>query len=75
MIVRIMGEGQYRVDDELRAKLNELDDRAMAALERDDEPDLDAALDEMADARAREGNAGARRRDHDLRRDRSRRAT
>ena len=48
MIVRIMGEGQYRADDALLAKLNELDDRAMAALERDDEPDLDAALDEMA---------------------------
>ena len=42
-----MGEGQYRVDDELRGQLNELDDRAVAALEADDEPTLDAVLDEM----------------------------
>ncbi len=48
MIVRIMGEGQYRADDTMLVKLDKLDDRAMAALERNDEPDLDAALDEMA---------------------------
>ena len=47
MIVRLMGEGQYRADDELQAKLDELDDRAVAALERDDEPELDRCLDEM----------------------------
>jgi hypothetical protein len=48
VIVRIMGEGQWRADDALLARLNDLDDRAMAALERDDEPDLDEALDRMA---------------------------
>jgi hypothetical protein len=42
-----MGEGQYRVDDELRGQLNELDDRAVAAMEADDEPALDGVLDEM----------------------------
>ena len=47
MIVRLMGEAQYRVDDELRAQLNELDDRASAAVEAGDEPTLDQALDEM----------------------------
>ena len=47
MIARLMGEGQYRVDDELRGQLNELDDRAVAALEADDEPTLDAVLDDM----------------------------
>jgi hypothetical protein len=47
MIVRLMGEGQYRVDDGLREQLNELDDRAVAALEQDDEPKLDDMLDEM----------------------------
>lgn len=47
MIVRLMGEGQYRIDDGLRAQLNELDDRAVAALESDDEPELDQILDEM----------------------------
>jgi hypothetical protein len=42
-----MGEGQYRVDDSLREQLNELDDRALAALEKDDEPGLDGMLDQM----------------------------
>jgi hypothetical protein len=47
MIVRLMGEGQYRIDDGAREQLNELDDRALAALEQDDEPALDGMLDEM----------------------------
>ncbi len=47
MIVRLMGEGQYRVEDDLREQLNELDDRAVAALEQDDEPKLDDMLDQM----------------------------
>ncbi len=48
MIVRLMGEAQFRVDDEVRDQLNELDDRAVTALEADDEPALDSVLDEMA---------------------------
>jgi hypothetical protein len=47
MIVRLMGEGQYRIDDELRSQLNELDTSAQGALEADDEPRLDEVLDEM----------------------------
>jgi hypothetical protein len=47
VIVRLMGEGQYRVDDGLREQLNELDDHALAALEQDDEPALDDLIDEM----------------------------
>ena len=47
MIVRLSGEGQYRVGDELRERLNELDDRATAALESADEVELDKRLDEM----------------------------
>ena len=47
MIVRLMGEGQYKVDDGLREQLNELDDKALAALGQDDEPKLDEMLDEM----------------------------
>lgn len=47
MIARLMGEGQYRVDDDLRGELNVLDDRAVAALEAEDEPALDGFLDEM----------------------------
>lgn len=37
MIVRLMGEGQYRLDDEAAGALNEIDNAAVAALERDDE--------------------------------------
>lgn len=47
MIVRLMGEGQYRVPDGMAERLNELDDRAQAALEAGDEPALDQTLDEM----------------------------
>jgi hypothetical protein len=47
MIVRLMGEGQYRVDDGLREQLNELDDRAQTAMEAEDEPALDDMLDQM----------------------------
>lgn len=47
MIVRLSGEGQYRVSDDLRERLNELDDEAMAALEASDEVELDKRLDEM----------------------------
>ena len=48
MIVRLMADGQYRVDDSIREELNQLDDRAVTALEADDEPTLDGVLDEMA---------------------------
>jgi hypothetical protein len=47
VIVRLMGEGQYKADDELLAALNDLDDQAVAALGRDDEAELDRYLDEM----------------------------
>ncbi len=56
MIVRLMdGGGQYRIDDDLRSRLNELDDRAIAALERGDEAELDGYLDRMADLVRSEG--------------------
>jgi len=57
MIVRLMGEGQYRVDDSLLERLNELDDRATAAVEAGDEPTLDGALDEMFELVKSEGEA------------------
>jgi hypothetical protein len=55
MIVRLMNEGQFRVDDGLRTRLNELDEKAGAALERDDEEALDAHLEQMWDLVRREG--------------------
>jgi hypothetical protein len=47
VIVRLMGEGQFRIDDDLLSKLNELDDKAQAAADAGDEPELDRVLDEM----------------------------
>ena len=38
MIVRIAGEGQFRIPDEDQGKLNELDNAAVAAVEAGDEP-------------------------------------
>jgi len=58
MIVRLMGgDGQYRVDDGLLTQLNELDTAAVAALERNDEKELVAKLDEMAELVRSNGEA------------------
>jgi hypothetical protein len=42
-----MGGGQFRVHDDLAARLNELDDRAQAAADAGDEAELDGVLGEM----------------------------
>jgi hypothetical protein len=55
VIVRLMGEGQYRLQDDVANRLNELDERAQEALDRDDEGELDRYLDEMAGLVRREG--------------------
>jgi phage shock protein A len=55
VIVRVMGEGQFRLGEEAVDRLNELDERAQEALDRDDEGELDRYLDEMAAARQRDG--------------------
>jgi hypothetical protein len=47
VIVRLMGEGQYRVSDGIRERLNAADNEAMTALDAENEPELDAKLDEM----------------------------
>ena len=47
MIVRLMGEGQYRIDDSVLGQLNELDEQATAAAGADDEETLDQALEHM----------------------------
>jgi hypothetical protein len=57
VIVRLSGEGQYRVSDEIVQELNELDDAAQAAADADDEPELDRRLDEMWALVQREGEA------------------
>jgi hypothetical protein len=47
VIVRLMGAGQFRVDEGLVSRLNELDGRAQAAADADDEAELDGVLGEM----------------------------
>jgi hypothetical protein len=47
VIVRLMGEGQFRVPDDVRDELNALDQRAIEALDAEDETELDARLDDM----------------------------
>ena len=49
MIVRIMGEGQFRVDDAAAQELNELDREAADAVESGDEEALRRLLKAMAE--------------------------
>ena len=50
MIVRLLGEGQFRVDDSLLAQLNELDEKVEQAVEAGDERALWAGLQALAEA-------------------------
>ena len=50
MIVRIMGEGQWEIDDETAQGLNELDEQVSQAVEAGDEENLSRLLGLMADA-------------------------
>lgn len=45
MIIRILGEGQFRVADDQLDQLNEADRAVSAAIEADDEQQLAAALE------------------------------
>ena len=47
MIVRLMGEGQFRLPDELSTELHELDTEAVAAVEASDGPRLQGLLESM----------------------------
>jgi hypothetical protein len=50
VIVRLMGEGQYRVDDSVLDSLNELDNEAGRAVEQGDEETLRRLLSTMANS-------------------------
>jgi hypothetical protein len=50
VIVRVMGEGQYEIDDEVAKGLNDLDTQAANALEAGDEAKLAELLRRMAEA-------------------------
>jgi hypothetical protein len=49
VIVRLLGEGQFRVDDALIARLNELDDDIARAVETGDEQALWTGLQALAE--------------------------
>jgi len=48
MIVRLMGEGQYEVANDLHERLNTIDELAGAAAENGDELELHQRLEELA---------------------------
>jgi hypothetical protein len=47
VIVRILGEGQFEVDDGVLDELNDLDDRLVEAIDRGDESGFADALDAL----------------------------
>lgn len=49
MIVRLMGEGQWRVDDDVAARLNELDGEVERAVDDGDEAALWRGLQALAE--------------------------
>jgi hypothetical protein len=64
VIVRLLGEGQFRVDDSLISRLNELDAEVSRAVADGDERALWTGLQALADA-VRDG--GEKLADEDLR--------
>jgi hypothetical protein len=57
VIVRIAGEGQFRIPDEDQGKLNELDNAAVAAVEAGDEPSFLDLWGQMISLVCQDGNA------------------
>ena len=57
MIVRISGEGQYKLPDEDAGRLNELDNRAVAAVEQGDETGFRELWSQMLEIVASDDNA------------------
>jgi hypothetical protein len=49
VIVRVMGEGQFEVDDEVAKGLNDLDEQAALALEAGNQGQLSELLGRMAE--------------------------
>ena len=55
MIVRIMGEGQYRLSEETIERVNGLDNAAVAAVDSNDEDAFHEAFEELLDIIRNEG--------------------
>ena len=75
MIVRISGEGQFRLPDEDADRLNELDNRAVAAVEQGDETGFRELWSQMLELVAQRRQRARRRRAGRVRRDPAARAT
>ena len=56
MIVRISGDGQYRLPDEDAERLNELDNRAVSAVENGDEGGFRELFEQMLELVGADGN-------------------
>jgi hypothetical protein len=56
VIVRISGEGQFRLPDEDADRLNELDNRAVSAVEQGDEVGFRELWSQMLELVATDGN-------------------
>ena len=57
MIVRISGEGQFKLPDEDAGRLNELDNRAVSAVEQGDETGFKELWSQMLELVSSDGNA------------------
>jgi hypothetical protein len=57
VIVRISGEGQFKLPDEDSDRLNELDNRAVSAVEQGDETGFKELWSQMLEIVASDGNA------------------
>jgi hypothetical protein len=57
MIVRISGEGQFKIPDGQGERLNELDNRAVSAVEQGDEAGFRELFDQMLELISADGNA------------------
>ena len=55
MIVRIMGEGQYRLSEDTIERVNGLDNAAVAAVDSQDEDAFHEAFEELLDIIRKEG--------------------
>jgi PspAA-like protein len=56
VIVRVSGEGQFRLPDDDEERLNELDNRAVAAVEQGDETGFRELWSQMLEIVASDGN-------------------
>jgi hypothetical protein len=56
VIVRISGEGQFRLPDSDEERLNELDNRAVAAVEQGDETGFQELWSQMLELVSSDGN-------------------